>query len=305
MASSISLTEKFSSKSKSKSANLSEFINILSELTKFRITFFVSVTTFVGFILQSKEISFDFIYPALAVLVLASGASALNEYQERYSDSRMKRTSNRPIPSGRLSETNALYIALSLIFIGSLMMLAQTVEVFVLGVFTLFWYNLIYTPLKKITSFAIIPGSLVGAMPPIIGWAAAGGNIFDNQILSFASFMFIWQIPHFWLLVLLYDDQYKQAKFPTLSDKFNNKQIVWITFFWIVVLLFSSSLFIFSELSVSYLSNILLAIFSLATFVYSLNLLSIRKKDIFRKTFLAINAYVLFVLITVSVENLI
>ncbi|MCB9218872.1 MAG: protoheme IX farnesyltransferase [Ignavibacteriales bacterium] len=305
MASSISLTEKFSSKSKSKSANLSEFINILSELTKFRITFFVSVTTFVGFILQSKEISFDFIYPALAVLVLASGASALNEYQERYSDSRMKRTSNRPIPSGRLSETNALYIALSLIFIGSLMMLAQTVEVFVLGVFTLFWYNLIYTPLKKITSFAIIPGSLVGAMPPIIGWAAAGGNIFDNQILSFASFMFIWQIPHFWLLVLLYDDQYKQAKFPTLSDKFNNKQIVWITFFWIVVLLFSSSLFIFSELSVSYLSNILLAIFGLATFVYSLKLLSIGKKDIFRKTFLAINAYVLFVLITVSVENLI
>ncbi|MCB9206628.1 MAG: protoheme IX farnesyltransferase [Ignavibacteriales bacterium] len=305
MASSISLTEKFSSKSKSKSANLSEFINILSELTKFRITFFVSVTTFVGFILQSKEISFDFIYPALAVLVLASGASALNEYQERYSDSRMKRTSNRPIPSGRLSETNALYIALSLIFIGSLMMLAQTVEVFVLGVFTLFWYNLIYTPLKKITSFAIIPGSLVGAMPPIIGWAAAGGNIFDNQILSFASFMFIWQIPHFWLLVLLYDDQYKQAKFPTLSDKFNNKQIVWITFFWIVVLLFSSSLFIFSELSVSYLSNILLAIFGLATFIYSLKLLSIGKKDIFRKTFLAINAYVLFVLITVSVENLI
>lgn len=305
MASSISLTEKFSSKSKSKSASLSEFINILSELTKFRITFFVSVTTFVGFILQSKEISFDFIYPALAVLVLASGASALNEYQERYSDSRMKRTSNRPIPSGRLSETNALYIALSLIFIGSLMMLAQTVEVFVLGVFTLFWYNLIYTPLKKITSFAIIPGSLVGAMPPIIGWAAAGGNIFDNQILSFASFMFIWQIPHFWLLVLLYDDQYKQAKFPTLSDKFNNKQIVWITFFWIVVLLFSSSLFIFSELSVSYLSNILLAIFGLATFIYSLKLLSIGKKDIFRKTFLAINAYVLFVLITVSVENLI
>ena len=102
-----------------------------------------------------------------------------------------------------------------------------------LGLLNLLWYNAIYTPLKKKTALAIIPGSLVGAIPPMIGWVAAGGYVFDPGILMIAFFFFIWQIPHFWLLLLMFNKDYERAGFPTLTKIFNHEQLSRITFVWI------------------------------------------------------------------------
>ncbi len=71
-----------------------------------------------------------------------------------------------------------------------------------LGIFTLLWYNLVYTPLKRITAFAVLPGALIGAMPPLIGWTAAGGNPLDMEIMAVAFLLFVGQMPHYWLLLL-------------------------------------------------------------------------------------------------------
>ncbi len=293
------------SEAKGALSNILKFKDLLAELTKIRITFFVSVTTFVGFILNNGTLNFDLILTTIGVLILAGGASALNEYQERNIDAKMERTSLRPIPSGMISPQNALIISIALIMFGSILLAQQSISVSILGLFTLAWYNGIYTPLKSVSSLAIIPGALVGALPPIIGWAASGGYIFDAKILSFASFMFIWQIPHFWLLLLLYDEQYKKAGFPTLSNLFSFNQIIKITFVWITILIASSSLFYFSSLSVSLVSNIVLAASGVFTLYLSAKILTVRKKEVFKKSFLLINAYVLLTLIVISVESFI
>jgi protoheme IX farnesyltransferase len=301
----LTLTNKDVESSKPNKINLTDYYLIISELTKIRITFFVSVTTFVGYLLYAKSIDFNFIIPTIGVLFLACGASSFNEYQERNLDALMVRTKGRPLPSGRISENSALLISVMFVFFGSLILLFSSINVFILGIFTLLWYNLVYTPLKSISAFAILPGALVGALPPIIGWAAAGGNIFDYKILTLAIFMFVWQIPHFWLLLLMYDKEYKQAGFPTLSKIFTNSQIVYITFAWIVILVLSSGIFYFAELIESRFAIAAIVIFGLLTLVYSLNVITKKEKAIYKKSFLLINLYVLLTLIIISAESII
>ena len=305
MSSTISISNKNDTTLTSRANNISTIIEILSELTKFRITFFVAITTIVGYLIHNGGFDLNLVLPTFGVLILACGASALNEWQERNYDSQMKRTKSRPIPSGRITANNAFVISILFIIIGSALLALDSINVMLLGLFTLIWYNAVYTPLKQKTAIAIIPGSLVGALPPLIGWVASGGSIFDPKILVLSSFMFIWQIPHFWLLLLMYDDQYKEAGFPTLSKMFTSNQITKITFMWISVLVVSSLMFYLSEISISILSNIFLGLAGLLTLLFSWSVIKANKKEIFGKKFLLINAYVLSVLIVISVENII
>lgn len=282
-----------------------EFKNILMELTKFRITFFVTVTTTVGFLLSSGKFNLDLLIVSLGVLVLASGASSLNEYQERNSDAKMERTKLRPIPAGRISGNNALLVSITLIFLGSAILFVNGVTVLLLGIFTLIWYNGVYTNLKTKTAYAILPGSLVGALPPVIGWAAAGGNIFDSEILALAGFLFIWQIPHFWLLLLMYDKQYKDAGYPTLSNVLSNAQIVKITFAWIIILVLSSALLIFVDLSSGIISNLILAVLGISVLYATIKIIKDQEREVYRKNFHFINLYVLCILFLITIENLV
>jgi len=209
-------------------------LKILAELTKIRITIFVTVTMLFGFISASGELNWSALLPTLGILLLACGSAVINHYQERETDALMNRTKNRPIPSGRISPVNALMTAIVLLSAGSLMLyIGAGLLAFGLGLLNLVWYNGIYTPLKKVNPLAIIPGSLVGAIPPAVGWVAAGGSILDPQILIISSFFFIWQIPHFWLLLLVLDKDYERAGFPTLTRIFNPDQLARITFTWI------------------------------------------------------------------------
>lgn len=213
---------------------MKEKIKILFELTKIRITIFVTVTMLFGFISAAGELNLSAVLPTIGILLLACGSAALNHYQERKSDALMNRTKNRPIPSGRISPSGALKIIFILLVSGSAMIyFGAGLLALGLGLLNLVWYNAVYTPLKKKNALAIIPGSLVGAIPPAVGWVAANGYIFDPQILIISSFFFIWQIPHFWLLLLVLDKDYKKAGFPTLTDIFNPDQLARITFIWI------------------------------------------------------------------------
>ncbi len=213
---------------------LKEKLKILAELTKIRITIFVTVTMLFGFISASGELNWSALLPTLGILLLACGSAVINHYQERETDALMNRTKNRPIPSGRISPFNALMTAIVLLSAGSLMLyMGAGLLALGLGLLNLLWYNGIYTPLKKVNPLAIIPGSLVGAIPPAVGWVAAGGSILDPQILIISSFFFIWQIPHFWLLLLVLDKDYERAGFPTLTRIFNPDQLARITFTWI------------------------------------------------------------------------
>ena len=162
--------------------SFSAIMKVLSELTKFRITMLVSFTTGLGYILAAEHISIALFFPILGIFLLACASSCLNHYQERDTDALMERTKYRPIPSGRIEPVNVLFVSLFLLIAGTVVLLTATnFLTFLVGIFTFVWYNGIYTPLKKVSAFAIIPGSLVGALPPVAGWVAAGGYLFDSS----------------------------------------------------------------------------------------------------------------------------
>jgi protoheme IX farnesyltransferase len=284
-----------------------ERINIFFELTKIRITFFVTVTTAFGFIAATGEVNTSIVPVLLGVLILAFGSAALNHYQEKDFDALMSRTRNRPIPSGRITASKSLLTAGLLILFGSLILIVgSNLLAFSLAILNLFWYNFIYTLLKRKTAFAIVPGSLVGAIPPVIGWAAAGGSLLDPQILAIAFFFFIWQIPHFWLLLLVMDKDYHQAGFPTLTQIFNRDQLTRITFIWIISTAVTGFMITLFGAVTDFWISIALFISSLWLTWKAFKLLADNEDmSVFRLTFGYINYFALFVVFLVSIDKLI
>ena len=187
----------------------------LMELTKPRITFLVLITTLVGFYMGSRE-SLNFVlmlHTLFGTALVASGASALNQYFERELDARMMRTRNRPLPDGRLLAVDALIFS-SLISGAGVAYLVFFVNSLTgaLGAATLAGYILVYTPLKTRTTLCTIIGAFPGAAPPVMGWTAARGEV-DAVALSLFAILFLWQMPHFFAIAWIFTEDYKRAGF--------------------------------------------------------------------------------------------
>ncbi len=223
-----------------------QFLKILAELGKVRISLPVTLYALAGYVLFSGRMDAQGLFMAAGVFFMSCGSGALNHWQERRTDLLMPRTKSRPIPSGKITSVQGFLIVLGYVSLGSLVLiLTNPLISLVLAWATLFFYNLVYTPLKRVTAFAVIPGSMVGSIPPIIGWTAAGGAITSEAILIVAAFFFIGQIPHFWLLLLLFGNQYKLAGLPSLTDIFSEVQIKRVTFAWILTTVASALLVLF------------------------------------------------------------
>src|SRR5487761_1487317 len=178
-------------------------------LTKPEVNFLVVASTLVGFYLGSNgPLRWALMLNTLlGTFLVASGTATLNEYVERHHDACMKRTARRPLPAGRLSAAEGLWFGLLLSAAGGLY-LAWTVNG--LASLTLAVYLLLYTPLKRETPLCTLVGALPGAMPPLIGWAAARGNLaFEAWILY--AILFFWQFPHFTAIAWLYRKDYNRA----------------------------------------------------------------------------------------------
>lgn len=280
-------------------------IGILLELTKFRITSFVTLTTFLGYILFKQRIEIDLIGLLLGVLLLSGGAAIFNHFQERKFDILMERTKSRPIPSARVQASTAFILGF-VYSLGGLLILYYGFGIIsaILGLVALFWYNLLYTPLKRKFALAIIPGSLVGSIPPMIGWVAAGGYVFDPAILMIAFFFFIWQIPHFWLLMLFFDEDYKKAGFPTLTQYFDKEQILRITFVWMIALAIATLIMPIFQLTKSDLVNYGLIITSIWFIYYSIKMLiSFESESILIKGFRRINSFAIIITLELCVDK--
>ena len=281
-------------------------INILLEITKLRITIFVTVTTVFGYVAATNSIDAGLILPTIGILLLACGSAAFNHYQERNTDAIMDRTKNRPIPSGKIEASSVLKISLALVIFGSILLyIGSGVLALSFGLLNLIWYNGVYTPLKKVSPLAIIPGSLVGAIPPIVGWVAGGGYLFDPQIILISFFFFIWQIPHFWLLLMILDKDYQKAGFPTLTQIFNQQQLGRITFIWIIATGVTGLLIPLFQISHNGFINYSLLIAALLLAYKSINLLQqTQETAAFRFAFRSINYFALFVVLIVSIDKL-
>jgi protoheme IX farnesyltransferase len=193
----------------------------------------------------------------LGVGLLAMGCSALNQWQEQDLDARMERTCQRPLPAGELTATNALLLALSGIGIGLLLLGLLTGWLpLLLGILATIWYNGIYTPLKRRTPFAALPGAVCGALPPLIGWAASGEAIFSPPALILAGTLFLWQIPHTWLLLCRYRRDLRRSGLPDLFEAIPLKRLLQINHCWLVALAICYFLFpLFGMIENTWLAN--------------------------------------------------
>lgn len=205
------------------------------KLIKYKLSLAVTLSATLGFFLFRQGAD-----PALPLLIagvflLAGGSAAFNQLQERKQDSLMGRTHTRPIPSGRISPLAGIITAALFSISGLLVLSRFGAAPVLLGGLNLVLYNGLYTPLKTRTSFAVLPGGLVGAIPPMIGWTAAGGPLFHPNILFIATLMFLWQMPHFWLLIIRYGKEYEAAGFPTIKRYLDEGQTKRLIFYWMVV----------------------------------------------------------------------
>jgi protoheme IX farnesyltransferase len=283
------------------------YFSLFSELTKLKITIFVAFTTALGYILAAESLSLAFIYPVAGIFILACGSAAVNHFQERRTDALMARTMGRPVPSGRLSARSALITGLLLLIAGSVILyFGSNTTTLIIGLLTFYWYNAIYTPLKKKSALAIIPGSVVGALPPVAGWAAAGGDITDIKIVYVAFYFFLWQIPHFWLLILKYGDDYKRAGFPVLTDSVKREKLTgWIFYLTAATALIGA--FTYAVGIINFIPTaVMLALASLwlAYTSFRSYKAGMPAKQIMR-SFIAINLYTLLFITFLSIDKLI
>jgi protoheme IX farnesyltransferase len=183
------------------------------QLVRPRLALLVLVTAAAGFFLAGAR-TLDWLsltHALVGTALLFGGASALNQLLERRRDALMARTANRPLPSGRLQPAEVLVLGVALSGGGVVYLLAFAPPMTAaIGLFALVSYVLVYTPLKERTPLSTLVGAVPGALPPVIGWAAARGSL-DSGAFALFLIVFIWQVPHFLAIAWIYREQYAAA----------------------------------------------------------------------------------------------
>ncbi|HWW03291.1 MAG TPA: heme o synthase [Candidatus Acidoferrum sp.] len=191
---------------------------VYCDLFKARLTFLVLVTTLVGFYIGSRgAVDFGLLFHTiLGTALVASGASALNQLWEREHDARMRRTRDRPLPSGRMQPATVLLIGCAAAAAGLIYLaMAVNLTASLLGAVSLGTYLLVYTPLKRVTWLNTAVGAVPGGLPPLIGWAAARGEL-NAEGWALFGILALWQMPHFMAIAWIYRDEYARAGFKML-----------------------------------------------------------------------------------------
>ncbi len=278
-------------------------VKALLQLTKFRITIVVTLTTIAGYGLASGGFDLSMLLPAFGLFFVAAGSAALNQFQERKFDAMMERTKSRPLPSGIVEPRQALAFAWFLILLGTgVILITSNLAAAFFALLAVLWYNGIYTPLKRKSAFAVIPGSVIGALPPAVGWAAGGGDIFSPGLYLLMFFFFIWQIPHFWLLLMRFGRDYEKAGFPVLTNIYSEEQLRRITFLWALATAVSALFIPYFHITTSILATFITPLISIVFIFIFVDLIRMKKEFRLKKYFMAINFYLLAVLIVMYLD---
>jgi heme o synthase len=227
-------------------ATMRETVPDLWALTKPEVNLLILMATFTGFYLgypkRLNPLAFELLFHALlGTLLVASGAGALNQYLEYRFDARMRRTSRRPVAAGRLSPVSALGFGMLLAVSGvTYLLLFTNILAASLAVITIASYLFVYTPLKRTTPLCTVAGAFAGAMPPLIGWAAARDSIASAQAWALYAPLFFWQFPHFMAIARMYREEYDRAGYLVLPEKRRNSFLAWLTMAPTIALLLAS-----------------------------------------------------------------
>lgn len=216
----------------------------LSRLVRLPLSAMVAVSALAGALAVTPFLPWLKLWAlAWGIFLLSAACSVLNQVQERYTDALMRRTCSRPLACGALSPGAGTGIGLLLATGGVITLLTTTgILPALLGLGATAWYLAIYTPLKRISSLAVIAGTPCGALPPLIGWIAAGGDPLDPRPLALVLLMILWQVPHYWLLALPDRDELQQAGFKVMPARLSSHQMFSICHFWTLGMITSTLL---------------------------------------------------------------
>jgi len=272
-------------------------------LGKAKIAFFASLSAAAGLLLANRPQGGALPALTAGVFLLAGGACALNQYQERDSDALMARTAGRPIPGGRVNPGRALCFSLVLIGSGSFVLFfTDSLAAPLLGLAAVFWYNGVYTRIKSRSAFAAIPGALVGAVPPAIGWMAGGGRLCDPALLALCFFFFMWQVPHFFVHLLAFGKEYEAIGRPSLTAVFTEAQLGRLVFQWLFAAAVSLQLIIVHGLIRS--PVVLIALLSVSFWLAAMGIPLLREgASLYPRVFKRINWFMLAVMLLLFLDK--
>ncbi len=270
-------------------------------LAKLPLCLMIALSAMFGFIMASHSYSLQLLYATLGVLLLASGGATWNSLQEIHFDARMERTRGRPLVKKELSPFKAKVQTFILLIAGILLLKASTNSYWptLVGGSGIILYNLVYTQLKSKTSLAIIPGAICGALPPYIGWLAGGGGVLSYKAFMLFCLLILWQVPHFFLVLLNYKKDYLDGVIPNILMivKENSLRRIFIT--WIGAL--SAMMLIFTVMlnELSLVGRILISGNALVLFTFFAMQMVVIKRPNYRFLFMHLNFSIFFIMFVV------
>ncbi|MDD5169954.1 MAG: protoheme IX farnesyltransferase [Syntrophales bacterium] len=245
-------------------SRLSEKIDICLCLCKAKVSVLAALSAATGFLLAGRLFTWELFFLGAGVFLMACGAGALNHYQDRGKDALMARTATRPLPLGKIEPGTAF--SFSLVLIGSgytVLFFTGSLAAPLLGFATVLLYNGLYTWWKTRSAYALIPGAIVGALPPAIGWAAAGGSFIDPRLGALCFLFLIWQIPHCLIHVAAFGQEYTRIGLPSLTTVFTTGQMRRLTLHWIMAVAVGAQLITLFGVIISGMVKISIVVISL------------------------------------------
>jgi len=209
-----------------KKVNFSAVFSDFKQLTKVGLSLSVVFSSLAGYLLAVEEIQVSIlILLAIGGYLMVGASNAFNQIIEKDTDALMKRTMNRPLPTGRMHVSMAMVIAVSFTILGLAILYSINPKSALFGAISIFLYTSVYTPLKAITPLAVFVGAIPGAIPFMLGWVAATDDFSIEPGMLFLI-QFFWQFPHFWAIAWLQYDEYKKAGFNLMPMGQKNKKAV-------------------------------------------------------------------------------
>jgi len=268
----------------------------LFELIKLPLCLYIAFSAIFGFVIAEHDFSFDALAIGFYVMLLAWGCAVLNNIQDKAYDASFTRTCNRVLPSKKLKDKTALIISLSCIISGLLGLLFfsinrnQSIEPFLYGILALVFYNFLYTLMKKHTLLAIIPGAISGMLPPLIGWSAAGAETLDQKIIIVMMILGLWQIPHFFLILLKSGRDPEDTKYPNFKNVFSTTDLKLQILIWCGLYSLSMFFYLILERGESIFLSAIIALNALSIILLTMTIIKDNHKDsVYNKAFAAIN----------------
>ena len=258
----------------------------------------VAFSALFGFSLSSQRIGLDGFLVGLSVFLLACAGASLNSFQEHRWDRLMQRTRKRPVAAGLLAPEQARKQGQILAGVGLCMLLLgfATPAPVLAGIVALILYNLVYTPLKYRSIWAIIPGALCGAIPPYIGWLAGGGAVLSPIIGCVIVLLVIWQIPHFWLVVLANRRDYHESVLPSLAQLMPERSLRLVCIVWVTALVSVLHTLIIMLDGLPGGIRVMISLVSLVVLGFLGLQMGMRARPDYRRLFIVLNSFMLLVM---------